>query len=90
MANLKSSKKGILIAERNREKNLYYKNRLKTFVKKAVKAIEAKVENKEEIVRKALQVIDKTAAKGVLKKKTAARQKARLMKALNSSLKATK
>jgi len=86
MANLKSSKKGILITERNRERSLYYKNRLKTYIKKAVNAIQTQAEEKAELVKQALQIIDKTAGKGILKKKTAARKKSRLMIALNTNL----
>lgn len=85
MANLKSSKKDIISNQKNRLRNLGYKTKMRTFVKKAIQAIEQKADNSAEIVRETLQLIDKTAAKGVIKKQSAARKKSRLMLALNKS-----
>ncbi|MFA5880167.1 MAG: 30S ribosomal protein S20 [Candidatus Margulisiibacteriota bacterium] len=86
MANLKSSKKSILTTKRNQTKNSKHKNKMKTFIKKALIAIEDKEVSALELVTKSLQVIDKTAGKGVIKRKTAARKKSKLMKFFNKSL----
>lgn len=86
MANLKSSKKDILTTKRNRDRNTNFKNKMKTFIKKALVAVEKKEETALELLQKSLQVIDKTAGKGIIKRKTAARKKSRLMKFYNKSL----
>ncbi len=78
MANTKSAKKNVLLNQRNRSRNLHYKSKMKTFIKKAVLAIENNVENKVEVLREALRTIDKTVSAGVLKKTSAARKKSRL------------
>ena len=85
MANLKSSKKDIISNQKNRLRNLSYKTKMRTFVKKTIQAIEQKADNSAELVRETLQLIDKTAAKGVIKKQSAARKKSRLMLFLNKS-----
>ncbi len=86
MANNKSAKKNILINLRNRTRNVHFKSRMKTFVRKALEAIEAKAENRQQVVSDALRIIDKTSGKGIIHKKTAARKKSRLAVALNKSL----
>ncbi|MSR88563.1 MAG: 30S ribosomal protein S20 [Candidatus Margulisbacteria bacterium] len=85
MANTKSAKKSILVSKRNQERNSNFKSKMKTFIKKAQTAIEQKAENKTEVVKVALQVIDKTASKGIIKKQTASRKKSNLSVALNKS-----
>ena len=42
MANIKSSKKRILVAERNREKNVAFKSSIKTAIKKVLELAEGK------------------------------------------------
>jgi small subunit ribosomal protein S20 len=86
MANLKSSKKNILINERNHKRNLHFKSKMKNLIKKAINAIEEKLEDRVTILQETLKVIDKTASKGIIKKGTAARKKSRLTIALNRSL----
>ena len=86
MANKKASKKDILVNARNRETNVHFKTKMKTQIKKAVISIEEKTENRNEILKEALRVIDKTAAKGIIKKNNAARKKSRLMLAFNKTL----
>ncbi len=85
MANLKASKKDILVNKRNKLHNSHFITKMKTFIKKAKAAIEAKDDTRQALVTQALQIIDKTAAKGVIHKKTADRQKSRLALALNAS-----
>jgi len=84
MANIKSSKKRVLIAERNRLKNVSFKSSIKTAVKKVLEL--AKAEDKDALnsaISKAYQLCDKAVSKGVLHKNTAARKKSRLTKAVN-------
>ena len=84
MANIKSSKKRVLIAERNRQRNVAVKSEIKTAIKKALVAAQAK---DSEAVSSALSAVyklcDKAVGKGVLHKNTAARKKSRLTVAIN-------
>lgn len=41
MANIKSAKKRVLVAQRNNERNVAFKTSIKTAVKKALAAVEA-------------------------------------------------
>lgn len=84
MANIKSSKKRILTAERNAAKNIAFKSSIKTAVKKALEL--GKADDKEALskaVAKVYQLCDKAVGKGILHKNTAARKKSRLTIALN-------
>lgn len=84
MANIKSSKKRILIAEKNAERNVAFKSSIKTALKKAIEL--GKGEDKEALalaVSKVYQLCDKAVVKGILHKNTAARKKSRLSLALN-------
>ena len=84
MANIKSSKKRVLIAERNRLRNVAMKSSIKTAVKKALELSTS--EDKEALqaaLSNAYKLCDKAVSKGVLHKNTAARKKSRLTKALN-------
>lgn len=85
MANKKASKKDILTNARNHARNVHFRSRLKTYIKKAVEAINKNTEDKETAVRTACRIIDKTVGKGILKKNNAARKKSSLMKAFNNS-----
>ena len=84
MANIKSSKKRILVAEKNAERNVAFKSSIKTALKKALEL--AQGEDKEALataVSKVYQLCDKAVVKGILHKNTAARKKSRLSIALN-------
>ena len=84
MANIKSSKKRVLISERNRLRNVAMKSAIKTAVKKVLEV--AQGEDKELLnasLSKAYQLCDKAVSKGILHKNTAARKKSRLTKAVN-------
>ena len=85
MANLKSSKKDIENSKRNRLQNLLLKTKMKTNIKKAIKAIEEKADNALELVKEALKTLDKNAGQGIIKKNSAARKKSRLMLFYNKS-----
>ena len=84
MANIKSAKKRILIAEKNRIRNVAFKTSIKTAVKKVLEL--ANGEDKDALnasLSKAYQLCDKAVSKGILHKNTAARKKSRLTKAVN-------
>jgi len=79
MANIKSAKKRVLIAEANRQRNVAWKSSIKTAMKKALELAQAG--DKEAVsaaLSKAYQLCDKAVSKGILHKNTAARKKSRL------------
>ena len=83
MANIKSAKKRVLIAEANRVRNVAFKTSIKTAVKKALAL--ATGEDKDALnsaVSKVYQLCDKAVYKGILHKNTAARKKSRLVLAI--------
>lgn len=83
MANIKSAKKRVLIAEANRVKNVAFKTSIKTAVKKALAL--ATSEDKDALnsaISKVYQLCDKAVSKGILHKNTAARKKSRLVLAI--------
>ena len=83
MANIKSAKKRVLIAEANRVRNVAFKTSIKTAVKKALAL--ATEEDKEALngaISKVYQLCDKAVSKGILHKNTAARKKSRLVLAI--------
>ena len=83
MANIKSAKKRVLIAERNRVRNVAFKTSIKTAAKKVLEL--AKGEDQEALnaaISRAYQLCDKAVSKGVLHKNTAARKKSRLVLAV--------
>ena len=85
MANLLASKKDILINKRNYDRNKNLKTSLKTSIKNALAAIESFNDDTQAVVFATCRHIDKVTTKGILKKKTAARNKSRLMKAFNTA-----
>ena len=83
MANIKSAKKRILIAEANRVRNVAFKSSIKTAVKKALAlATESDKEALNSAISKVYQLCDKAVSKGILHKNTAARKKSRLVLAI--------
>ena len=86
MANIKSSKKRVLIAERNRLRNVAMKSSIKTAIKNVLELSTS--DDKEALnaaLSKAYQLCDKAVSKGILHKNTAARKKSRLTKAVNKN-----
>ena len=84
MANIKSSKKRVLIMERNEARNVAFKSSVKTAIKKAL--LLAQGEDKAALntaLAKVYQLCDKAVSKGILHKNTAARKKSRLTIAIN-------
>ncbi|MEP7294428.1 MAG: 30S ribosomal protein S20 [Chloroflexota bacterium] len=85
MANHKSAIKRIRQTAKRELYNRAYRSRARTFVKKARTALESgNAKSAEEATRLAIQELDKTASKGVIHKRNAARRKSRLMKQLNA------
>jgi small subunit ribosomal protein S20 len=80
LANSKSAKKRIRVAQRRTERNKPLRTEARTFVKKAEVAIAAgDVAAAEAATREAISVLDRVADKDVIHKNNAARRKSRLM-----------
>lgn len=87
MANIKSAKKRVLIAERNRLRNVSAKSEIKTAIKKALAFAQAKdTESLNSAISAVYKLCDKAVGKGILHKNTAARKKSRLTLAVNKLL----
>ncbi len=83
MANIKSAKKRVLVAERNRLKNVA----VKTAIRKTLELAQAKeADSVKTALNHAYKLCDKAVSKGVLHKNTAARKKSRLTLAVNKLL----
>ena len=94
MANNKSAKKRILIAERNRLINKFYKSTVRTLTKKTIESCEKykkepSTDNKELIqinINKAFSLIDKAVKKNVLHRNNGSNKKSRLNKIVKNVL----
>ena len=76
LPNKKSAKKRVLVAERNRIYNRFWKTRCKNSMKKLLEAVEAKdIELAAKRLNEAQGVLDKAVVKGVVHRNTAARRK---------------
>jgi len=85
MPNIKSAKKRVKVIAAKTAQNKAAKSALKTTIKKANAAIDTNAANKEEAVKVAIKKIDQAAAKGLLHKNKAARNKSALVKKLNAA-----
>ncbi|HIU75354.1 MAG TPA: 30S ribosomal protein S20 [Candidatus Pelethocola excrementipullorum] len=85
MANIKSSKKRILVTRTKTERNKSIRSAVKTSIKKVDAAVVAgdKAAAQSALVA-AISTIDKASSKGVYHKNNASRKVARLSKAVNS------
>ena len=89
MANHPSAWKRIRQTEKRRLRNKFYRTRMKTFIKRVREAVEQKdAAQAETRLKEASRIIAKTASKGVIHKRTAARKVSRLTRQVNA-LKAT-
>ncbi|MEZ5266400.1 MAG: 30S ribosomal protein S20 [Acidimicrobiales bacterium] len=88
MANIKSQIKRNLQNEKRRIANKAVRSELKTRRKNAVVGAESGAENAEQLLRLAIKKIDKAAAKGVIHKNKAARDRSRLMRRVAAATKA--
>lgn len=85
MAHSKSARKRVAIAERNRLRNQAIKSRAKTIVKSVLAAVEAKdAEAAKAALSVAYKELDKAVTKGVFKKNSVSRKKARLAAKVNA------
>lgn len=83
MANIKSAKKRVLVAEANRQRNVAFKTSIKTAIKKALGLAEG--DDKDALanaISNVYKLCDKAVSKGILHKNTAARKKSRLVLAI--------
>jgi small subunit ribosomal protein S20 len=93
MANIKSAKKRVQIAERNRLRNKAYRSAVKTLIKKYFDALasyqeapsEESLQQVNQTMSQAYSRIDKAVKRGVLHDNTGARRKSRLMKHLKAA-----
>ncbi len=86
MPNIKSAKKRVLVAERNRIRNVAVRSAVKTAVKRVLDALVSNKDQVTALLNNAYKVIDKAVSKGVFHKNTAARKKSRLTKHVNKTL----
>ncbi len=81
----KSAIKKAAQAEKRRLRNSHFKTTMKTRIKKALGAIDAKDAQTETIFRDAVASIDKASSKGVIHPNNAARKISRLAKKVHKS-----
>ncbi|PRR83939.1 30S ribosomal protein S20 [Clostridium vincentii] len=85
MANIKSSKKRILVTATKTAQNRMVKSALKTTIKKfEVASTASNAEEANALFIKAAKALDMAAQKGILHKNMAARKKSRLAAKLNA------
>ncbi len=85
MPQIKSAIKRVKTSEKSHLRNISYKSKIKSSIKKFDLALSEK--NKEEIgkyFKDAVSILDKSVNKGILPKNTASRQKSSLTKKLNT------
>ena len=94
VANNKSSKKRVEIAERNRLQNKAYKSAMRTLMKRCLSACDAYTATPGDEAKASVQTsmnaafskIDKAVKRGVLHRNTGAQQKARLTVAVKKAI----
>ena len=85
MPNIKSAKKRVLVSKENYEHNKAYRSALRTAVKKADAAIDAKSDDMAAVVTAAVKKIDQAANRNLIHKNCAARKKSNLVSKLNKA-----
>ena len=85
MPNTKSAIKMVRVAERRRLRNQSVRSAVRTYVRKAERAIVTAEDSTGDSVKAAIRALDKAATKGILHRNNVARRKSRLMKKLNQS-----
>jgi len=79
VANTPQAKKRAKQAEKNRQHNMGLRSKIRTMIKKILKAVQDKnLEAAKATYKEAVPTIDRMVPKGILKKNTAARYKSRL------------
>ncbi len=85
MANIKSAEKRARQGEERRKHNMALRSRLRTRIKKVIKAIESgDKEAAQASYREAVPVIDSMTNKGIIHRNKAARHKSRLNKRIST------
>ena len=80
------SEKSMRSSMRKQKRNRSVRSSTRTYVAKAVKAIEeSDQDEREAAVKRALKALDQTAKRGIIHPNNAARRKSRLMKRLNAA-----
>ena len=95
MANNKSAKKRILVAERNRQVNKSYRSTVRTLIKKTIVYCENykkdPIQENQELINTSLNktysLIDKAVKKNVLHKNNGANKKSKINKLVKNTLK---
>ena len=83
MANLKSSKKDIVRSRQRHQRNLSWRSRIKTAVRRGRTAVAANDATAAgALVKDAARLLDKAVSKGIIHKRQAARRKSRLAQRL--------
>ncbi|MFO7612982.1 MAG: 30S ribosomal protein S20 [Clostridia bacterium] len=83
MPNIKSAMKRVKVSEKKHAANSSQKSALRKQIKSARLALESKAADAAEKVKTATVALDVAASKGLIHKNKAARDKSRLMSALN-------
>jgi small subunit ribosomal protein S20 len=84
VANVPSAEKRNRQRGRRRQRNLMHLTKVRTSVKKVRASLAAKDGKAAQLLKVAIQLIDKAAQKGVIKKTTASRHISRLQKTINA------
>lgn len=80
----KSAKKALRQNIRRRERNLVYKNKMKSLIKEVrTLVLEKKIEEAKKLLPQIYKILDKAAKVGIIKKNTTSRKKSRLTKLIN-------
>jgi len=88
MPRIKSAIKRVKTAEKSHLRNIAYKSKIKTNIKKFDQALEEKNENEViKYFKDLVSILDKAVNKGILPKGTASRKKSRLAKKLTTLIK---
>jgi small subunit ribosomal protein S20 len=84
LPNIKSAMKRVKIAERNNLRNRMIRSQMKTTIKKYNEAVSAGSDDARELMVKAIQVVDKAAAKGAIHKNAANRKKTQIARKMQA------
>ena len=93
MANIKSAQKRILVTERNRLENRFYKSSVRTFTKQFLNALETYKSSQssddkvkaQKLLSSVYSLLDKGTKRNVFHKNTAARKKSQLSSYLKAA-----
>jgi len=90
MPRIKSAIKRVKTSEKSHLRNISFKSKIKTTIKKYHLALSEKNENEtNKYFKDSVSILDKAVSKGILTKGTASRKKSRLAKKLNVLIKPT-